>query len=184
MSTLSVAELRSLVNTGLNDSSLQLIIDREELEITRRLGAASDGSTTSIVETKPGGCANHYTRRPIASVSQVREQLALGQSFTTLLTTEYQVWKDEGRLERLPTALSGIPTWSMGGSLWGALIEVTYIPVDDRERRKLAIVEFCRIALERTAMKSESVAGEYSYQAPEWDALRATLYRSLGFMEV
>lgn len=184
MSTLSVAELRALINTGLDDTRLGAIITREETEIDRRLGAASDGSTTSIVETKPGGGANFYLRRPIVSVTQVRERIALGQAFTTLLASQYQVWADEGRLERLPTATAGVPAWSMSGTLWGALIEVTYVPIDDRERRKLAIVEFVRIALERTAMKSENVAGEYSFQAPEWDSLRATLYRSLGFWEV
>jgi len=175
--------LRAVVNTGLDDTRLSAIIDREEIEIARRLGAASDGSTTTIVETKPGGCANIYTRRPIASVTQVREQQFLGGTFATLLTTQYHVWTDEGRIERLPAITGGVLAWSSGGA-WGPLVEVTYIPTDDRERRKLATCEFVRIALERTAMKGESVAGEYSYTAPEWDALRAMLYRSLGFWEV
>jgi hypothetical protein len=183
VSTLSVAELRAVVNTGLDDTRLGTIIDREELEISRRLGAASDGTTTSVVETKPGGWANVYTRRPIVSVTQVREQQFLGGSFAVLAATQYYVWTDEGRIERLPAITGGALAWSSGGA-WGPLIEVTYVPSDDRERRKLAIIEFVRIALERTAMKSESVAGEYSYTAPEWDALRATLYRSLGFWEV
>jgi len=183
MSTLSVAELRALVNTGLNDALLQAIIDREELEIARRLGAASDGTTTSIVETKPGSSANVYTRRPIASVTLLREQQILGGTFAVLAATQYHVWTAEGRIERLPAITGGALAWSSGGA-WGPLVEVTYIPTDDRGRRKTAIVEFVRIALERTAMKGESVAGEYSYTAPEWDELRAKLYRSLGFIEV
>ncbi len=183
MSTLSTAELRAVVNTGLSDTLLEAIINREELEITRRLGAASDGSTTTIVETKPGGLANVYARRPIVSVTQVREQQFLGGTFATLAAAQYYVWTDEGRIERLPAITGGALAWS-SGALWGPLVEVTYVPADDRERRKLAIIEFVRIALERTAMKGESVAGEYSYQAPEWDVLRATLYRSLGFWEI
>ncbi len=184
MSTLSVAELRTVVQTDLSNPELQVVINREEGEIDRRLGAASDGSTTVIVETKPGGGANLYTRRPIVSVSQVREQQLLGGSFVTLLTTQFYAWKDEGRIERLPAVGGAPPTWTGIGGIWGPLVEVTYIPVDDRERRKMAIIEFVRIALERTAMRSENVAGEYSFQAPEWDTLRATLYRSLGFTEV
>jgi len=172
VSTLTVAELRAVVNTGLNDALLQAIIDREELEIARRLGAASDGSTTSIVETKPGGWANVYTRRPIASVTQIRDRADLSGTLAVVSASSYNVWTDEGRIERL------------FGALWGAQVEITYIPVDDRERRRLATCEFVRIALERTTMKGESVAGEYSYTAPEWDALRATLYRSLGFIEI
>lgn len=182
MSTLTVAELRDTVASDLDGTRLAVIIAREEQEIDRRLGAVSDGSTTTITETKPGGSTNIYLRRPAVSVSQVREQQILGGSFVTLLTSQYYVWADEGRIERLP-AVSAAPTWS-GLNIWGPLVEVTYIPVDDRERRKLAIIEFVRIALERSAMKGESVAGEYSFQAPEWDALRATLYRSLGFWEV
>lgn len=182
MSTLSIAELKDLVNTGLGDLRLQAIIDREELEIDRRLGPVSDGVAPSIVETKPGGCANIFLRRPIVSVSQVREQQILGGSFVTLLASQYQVWKDEGRLERLPAA-SAAPSWG-AGDIFGPLVEVTYIAADDRSRRKMAIVEFVRLALERTAMQSENVAGEYSYSAPEWDVLRARLYKSLGFWEV
>jgi len=172
VSTLTVAELRAVVNTGLNDALLQAIIDREELEIARRLGAASDGSTTTIVETKPGGWANVYTRRPIASVTQIRDRADLSGTLAVVSASSYSVWTDEGRIERLL------------GALWGAQVEITYIPVDDRERRKMATCEFVRIALERTTMKGESVAGEYSYTAPEWDTLRATLYRSLGFIEI
>ncbi len=182
MSTLTIAELLAVVQTDVDATALQALIDREETEIDRRLGAASDGTTTSIVETKPGGRRNVYTRRPIASVAQVREQALLGGSYQTLTTSQYHVWADEGRIERLPPVASGVISWS--GGAWGPLVEVTYVPVDDRSRRKTAIIEFVRIALERTAMRGESVGGEYSYQAPEWDALRATLYRSLGFWEV
>jgi len=56
-------------------------------------------------------------------------------------------------------------------SNWGTVCVVTYKPMDDRFKRIPVIIDLLRLTLERTAMKSESIAGEYSYTAPEnWDA--------------
>jgi hypothetical protein len=66
------------------------------------------------------------------------------------------------------------------------VITVTYKPYDDREQRKEAIIDLARLTLERTAMKSESIAGEYSYTAWEggWDAERVKVMRRLGFVNI
>lgn len=171
MSLLTLAELRAVVSTGLSDATLQAIIDREEAEIVRRRGAAGDGATP-IVETIAGGARSVFLKRAAVSVTTVTEN-AHGTTPTTVTATGYALWAGRGQLTRLPT-----------DAVWQDVVTVTYIPIDERSRRKQAIVEFVRIALERTAMKGESVAGEYSYQAPEWDSLRAVLYRGLGFLEV
>lgn len=172
MSLLTVDEARALINTALNEAQLQMVINREEAEIVKRLGAVYDG-TTAIVETVSGLTRNVYLRRGIGSVSAVTERLTIDDSPVTLEADDYFVWSEEGRLERKPR-----------GQSWGAVVTVTYISTDDRQIWKQILTELVRIALERTAMKSESVAGEYSYSAPEWDEARAKLIREISFWNV
>jgi len=77
----------------------------------------------------------------------------------TLTASQYRVWGNGGVIDRLPS-----------GSDWGSVCVVTYKPVDDRFRRVPVIVDLLRLTLERTAMQSENIAGEYSYSAPkDWD---------------
>lgn len=168
---LTIEELRAVVQTGLDDTRLAALIQREEDAITERLGSAPDGAT-SRTETARGGTASVYTRFRVSSVSAITEQ-ALGGTASVTANTDYYAWSAEGRIERLPR-----------GARWGELVIITYVPTDQRPRWRQAIIELCRQALEQTAMKSESVAGEYSYTAPDWERARAQQYRRLTFMEV
>jgi hypothetical protein len=173
MSILTVDQARALVSTALDDAQLQAVIDREEAEIVRRLGAAY-ATGVSLAETHPGGGKSIFLRRGIGSVTTVTERVSPASDPVTLVATDYFAWADEGRLERLPP-----------GGRWGAVIVVTYAPQDDREQWRQVEAELVRLLLARTALKSESVAGEYSYTAPDnWDADRAALLRRLGFLNV
>lgn len=180
---LDVSELRPLVQTGLDDAALRQIIDREETEIIRRGGAHYVDASTPITETRTGGEESVYLRRPILSVTSVSETPYLGGTPIVLTPSQYFVWPDLGRLVRLPVG-PAYTTVLGAGLRWGDLVTVVYVPQDDTSRRKNVLIELVRLTLERTAMKSENVAGEYSYTAPEWELARAQLYRSLGFMEV
>ena len=82
------------------------------------------------------------------------------------------MWHDQGRIERVYYE-------------WDEKVTVAYVPRDDREKRKSVIIELVRIELERTTMRQESVAGEYSYTAPmNWEAERQKLMRRLMFIAV
>lgn len=163
MSLLSTAELRDLVQTNLSDTQLQRIIDREENALVRKLGAHGDG-VTAVTEQVVGRGAHLFLRRPAVSITSVTDM-------SLIASTDYTLSVDLGSIYRL-------------SGEWGRAVTVVYVPVDDRDERKAVLIELCRLAIERTAMKSESVAGEYSYQAPDWEALRARLYRQLMYFEV
>jgi hypothetical protein len=174
MTTLvTVADVRRTVQTDIDDADLQDLISDEEAEVVRRFGAHGDG-TSSVTETYPGdNQINLYLRRPAVSVSQITVADKGGGTPATLSASSYQLWGSQGRIEYL------------AGSWGDRIVNVTYVPIDDRSRRRRVIVELVRLALEQTAMKAESVAGEYSYTAPEsWEAARASLYRRLSYMEV
>lgn len=182
MSLLTVAELKAQVRTSLSDSQLQSVIDREEAEVIRLYGAHYVGGSTTVSETLAGGMKNLYLRRRLTSVTSITEYQTSDATSGTLLTavSDYRVWAAQGRIERMPsTNVSGF-----GVGVWGAIVAIVYVPADDNDLRRAAIIDLCRLALERTAMKTENVAGEYSYTAPEWGEARAEILRRLGFTDV
>lgn len=166
-SLLSVAEFRAIVTTGIDDTSLQTIIEREEAIMVSRIGAPNDG-VASLTKVVRGGATNVYLPHRIASVTSVEERDT--GAYTTVASSLYEVWEDGGRIERLYVR-------------WGVRVRVVYVPADDRPNRKAATIELVRGAIERTAMKKESVAQEYSYEAPDWEYERTRIYRTLVFTE-
>ena len=173
MSLLTVAEARALLKTGLNDADLQRIIDREEAWVVRNFGAHYVDANTTVVETLTLDTAGEslFLRRVAGSLSSIVED------GVTLVAADYRLWAGQGRIERLPAGTKWLPR---------VVITATYKPYDDREQRKEAIIDLARLTLERTAMKSESIAGEYSYTAWEggWDAERVKVMRRLGFVNI
>ena len=156
MSLVTPTDVKALINTSMSDENLQTVIDRVEAQITARIGAPqTDAYATEIVKTMRGDTDGLYLFMPteIYSVSSIVEDTS------TLTSDQYQTWAG-GVIERLPV-----------DSHWGDRVVVTYKPTDDRLVRAQVIIDLVRIVIERTAMKSESIAGEYSYTAPDnWDA--------------
>lgn len=166
-SLLSLPEARALVKTSLTNEQLEAVIDREESALVEKFGAHFVNNLTTVQETLEGSGANLFLRRKAASISAVTEDDG------TLTADDYRLWGGQGSLERLPS-----------GSKWAGVVVVTYVPANDNDRRKAAVIDLLRLTLERTAMKGESVGGEYSYQAPEWESERRKIYRRLGFIGV
>ena len=163
MSLVSPSDVRALCPTNLSDDQLQAVIDREEAEVVRLYGAHYKDEETTVSEELSGGYGALFLRRQVAKVVSVTE------NDTLLAASAYELWGDQGKLVRLPL-----------GRWWGRVVVVDYVPVDDTEQRVQAIIDLVRLAVNRTALKSESVAGEYSYQAPDWEVERATILRRLG----
>lgn len=165
MSLVTIAQARALINTSLEDTDLQEVINRVEAEVTARIGEPqNDENTTTIVETLGGEGENLFVRNEIGSVVSIVED------DVAMTATDYRIWTG-GVIERLPS-----------GQNWGEVCVVTFKPADDHLRRAAAIIDILRIDLARTAMESENIAGEYSYQAPKnWDAERKRIIRRVAF---
>ena len=174
MSLVTPAEVKELVRTSKTDAELQHVIDREEADVVRLYGAHYVAATTVTETLASGGMRNLYLRRRLGSITSVTEYQTLDSTGGTAIvaTTGYYLWADQGRLERMPA-----------GALWGAKVTIVYIPADDNDLRRAAIIDLVRLALERTAMQSEGVAGEYSYTAPPWEAARNQILERLGFTQ-
>lgn len=170
MSLVSYADVQAQVETHLNPVTIQDIVDWVEAQLTEEVGPPYDGS--AISETHAGYGRNLFLARRVESVESVTESRSLTGDGQTVAETAYTVWADEGRLERT----SGV---------WGARVTVAYVPGDDRARWRQAIIDLARLAIDRTALTSESVAGEFSYQAPpNWEAERRKVARRLSFRSV
>lgn len=165
MSLVTPTDVKALINTSLSDANLQDVIDRVEAQITARIGAPqTDAYATEVVKTMRGEGEYLFMPTEIYSVTSIVEDTS------TLTSDQYQTWAG-GVIERLPE-----------DSHWGDRVAVTYKPTDDRLVRAQVIIDLVRIVIERTVMKSESIAGEYSYTAPDnWDAEFRKAMRKLVF---
>ncbi len=168
-SLVSPAKVKALINTSLSDLVLQDVIDRIEAQITKRIGApwTDDSTPAQIVKTYRGEGPYLFTPTEIHSVVSIVED------GSTLTTEDYRTWAG-GVIDRLPE-----------GASWGDRCVLTYKPADDRLVRTQVIIDLVRLELERTAMKSESIAGEYSFTAPDdWDDQFRKAMRRLVFKAV
>ncbi len=167
-SLVSPAEARVLISTSLSDVNLQTVIDRVEAQIAEKIGAPqSDAHDVQVVKTLRGEGTLLFVPTEIYSV------LSIVEDDVTMDPDEYQAWAG-GVIERLPH-----------GTSWGRRCVVTYKPADDRLKRKEVIIDLVRLVLERTALKQESIAGEYSYTAPtDWEAEFRKAMKRLTFQAV
>ena len=167
-SLVSPADARKLINTSLLDADLQTVIDRVEAQITEKIGAPqTDAHETQFVKTLRGEGESLFMPTEVYGVVSIVED------GTTLATDDYQVWGG-GVLERLPL-----------GAQWGNRCVVTYQPADDRLKRAQVIIDLVRLVIERTALKYESIGGEYTYTAPDdWDREFKKAMRRLVFQAV
>jgi hypothetical protein len=162
MSLITTTEIAARIKTTLTQDELQSVIDQAEADVIAAYGAHHVNGTTTVLETLVGGLSSLYLRRPLASVTSISDDGA------TLTATAYRLWASQGRVERLPA-----------GTLWGSVVVIVYVPADDNLRRKAVITDLVRLDLDRTALKSESIAQEYRYDAPDWNVERAAIVRRL-----
>jgi len=163
MSLVSVGACRDLVRTSLEDGELQAIIDRVEAELVSRIGPFQD--ETGAVETTETGVLMPgnliLTKQPIETVVSV----SVGGN--PIASTGLSVRGGAGMVKIVWVIATTPPT----------SYTIVYRPMDQRAALTQAIIDLVRLTLERTAMRSESVAGEYHYQAPDWERERLRIIR-------
>ncbi len=168
MSLLSPGDLQDLVQTDLSSEAIQAVIDREETELIHRFGPHSiiDGTTDQalVIERVEGRSASVFVDRPFDTVVAILTSSNGFIDSDVVNTDGYRTFPDEGRIARI-------------GTIWEQEVEVRYFATDLDNIRKSALIDLCRIAIERQAFRRESVAGEYSYTSPpNWEQERESIY--------
>lgn len=150
----SAAEFKAITPVGMSDDDLDAVIERVEADVADVVGPAwSDG--LELTETAAPTGATLFVERPISAVVSVTEyaDFTTGATSTALTAGDgFFVWPDRGQIDRL-------------GGDWSPRVVVVYEPADDTARRKAVVIDLVRLALSRTAYRSENVGGEYSYTA-------------------
>lgn len=179
MALLTAAEAQALgVGAGLAPADLQRILDDEETELVRQCGPHT-GAITEVLRTRRGD-DSLLLSRAVGTVTRITEQLYVGDPQpTTRDAADYQVWADEGRIERAAISLA-----------WGAVVTVVYTPADTQALRRSVLLELARIAAEQAASAGAgggSVSGlGYSVSggggtATDWSRARQAQYGRLGW---
>ncbi len=158
MALLTAKEIREQVQTDLSDAALQKIYDAELKRIEVKVG-----KNTAVVETKFAlGLVDTFTQRPIGTINSIAERQTPEATQVTLSSDDYRLFGPRG-LRRLDTGTNG-------ASFWGSEVVINYDPIDDIDRRNLALVELVRIAVEERAVAAEK---DGDYQATYRDPKRA-----------
>lgn len=168
MPLLTASDCAAFVRSDLTPDELQRVINREEARLVRKLGPHGDG-LTPVTLTVRGSGGNLFLARPVVSVASVGGA-----------TSGWTLYADQGRI----TGATWPVDWLTAGGGWDGTVAVVCVLENDQDDRRAALIDLVRLAVQRTAMKSESVAGEYSYSAPDWEAERAAIYRRLMFSSV
>jgi len=172
---LTPAEILTHVESDLATATLQRILDGEEEEIVKRFGSHAPDDSTDPSQTEKfysvHGQKFIYLGREVASITSVTETESnkYGETSTTLSANDYEVF-DSKRLLRKATG-------DNSSSHWQDIVTVVYVPYDDRARRRVLLINLCKLALQYDATNSTSV-GEVSVSTPEYNTERENLFNA------
>ena len=152
---IETARIETLVQSGLPESELEIIIGAADEAIVRFVGP-HDGSRKEVLRLDPHS-PNVYLPRPAASVSEVKEWIDAGSEsgVSPLDSTEYELLGNGRYLRRRVS------------SYWRRNVAVTYTPQGDNARRSLVLVDLVKWELARNGTTRRRVGQEESYTGSE-----------------
>lgn len=155
---LTLAEMREHVETDIVDGALQRVMNSEEAEIDSRFGA---------IATQPdvlGGLGTDlFPSRPIQTVTGTITEILFdtfgNESSTDLNADDFKILNNGRTLKRLTTGTNP-------RQVWGHRIELTYVPLDETERRIGVLVDLVKLSLSNNGKKNEW-SGDYRTEQKE-----------------
>ena len=170
MALLSIAELRSLVESDLTDAALQMMLDATEAEITRKLGDLS----TETLQLDGGDAYLHLGRRAssITSVSEYYTVECVGYTTTVLVAGDYSLSSDGWRIERKVDGTNPSPVWL-------GLVTVDYVPVSSIAERKLLQAKLIKLDLAYQGMAEQRVGDMVVREEADHSAARAAIFKTV-----
>ena len=163
MTLMTLPEVRQNVETDLEDDALQRVMDGVEQDIDQQFGAVA-----SQVDDLEGGLKSLFATRPISSITTIVE--TVGTTETTLAADDYKL-RHNSQIDRLNTGTNS-------RIRWGDRVEVTYVPVDDTDKRRLVYIRLIELAIKYNALGNERV-GDYSSQSVDFTAEREKILGGL-----
>jgi len=160
---MTLAILRTFVETDLSDSALQVILDAADEDLTLAVGP--DASMVEVVEGQ--GRPIIWLARPASSTFTSITETDSEGTIVTLAIDDYTLAGDGLQLTRLNTGTNP-------RSGWAGTVTISYTPLDLNKRAR-ALVQLVELDLAfRPGARSESV-GDFSRTHQDYDRERARI---------
>lgn len=155
---LSNAEVKQHVETDLVDDAVTRLNDDADATVIDRFGPLDTDMEQFFVDSRdyPNGRDKfiNLSRKP-ASIATITEQF-FDNTPTTLSADDYELVGSQ--LRRLDTGTNP-------GTVWGHVVNVTFVPDDTTKTRKVVIIDLIKLEVEYRGLETEW-AGDYKMQAP------------------
>ena len=168
-SLLTLAEIRTNVETDLVDAALQRLIDDAEAEMIRVAGPHSAAGSAEQTAYPERLTADIFLTRQASAVTEVIETLA--DTDTTLAADDYELLNGGRILRRLSDGTNG-------RSEWGDRVKVTHTPTTDEDQRKGVLIEVVALAVQYKGLGAER-EGDWQGTHLDYTKERARLFKRL-----
>ncbi len=148
--------LKGRVETDVLDRELETMIDAEVAEIVARFGAIA-----SITVREEGRRHFVNVHRPINETETVAiveiepANTSAAANRTTLASDDYRITNGGRTIERLIDGTNG-------RDLWASLVELTYTPTSDQDRRDETVIKLVQLSLTYNGLNKQESVGDYS----------------------
>lgn len=145
MSMLSLATIRKIVETDLDDTALGVIANAEYDDLIARYGGDD-----AITATLRGWHQDLVFFIPIETVDEVEEVAHYGGVVTTTSvdTSDYLLLHGGRVLRRIGSGIS--PSWR-----WGEMVNITYTPISRDNLRNRVHCDLIKLALQHNGAREE-----------------------------
>jgi hypothetical protein len=173
-----IDRVKKRVETDLDDTELQLLIDEANQDIINKFGPHAN-SAAPITVRLDGRRKELVLDRAIDTsqavvVKEYVSEYGWGETITEIDDTDYRISSSGLVLERLTTGPNSWPRWSRE-------VEITYTPINDGDQREEVIIKLVILAIEYTPATSGYTAiGDVTKYNPDYQAERDKLLNSLA----
>lgn len=175
MPLVNVAEIRSLIETDLGDTALEILENEAEATIMERYGVNYPGPVIRNYElldysmTPPNIL---LLERSVLTITNIHEFSGEPVVDLTLAANDYRVLLGG-------TAVIRLATGTNPADVWARRVVITYTPIDDTFKRKKVIIDLIRLGIKYEAVKAHS-EGDVSEASVDYIAERENLFSQMG----
>ena len=158
----TVSEVRSHVETGLDDDALGRVIDSVDARIIDSMGQ-HDGDLTVEIETDLLYAVT--LPRPAVSVASVEERYMYRTTWAEVSDSTYRMRYGGRRIEREDRPFR-------------SFVRITYTPVDETAKRRQALIDLVRLRCQENGLSQET-DGDYNAMSVEYSKEEARILAPL-----
>ena len=167
MSLITPAHFRRQVESDLNDTEIQHLIDGVEDEIVQGFGP----HVTQVDELEEAQLATVlFLSRPASEITTVTETVA--DTETVLETDDFSLSADGWRIKRLSDGTNG-------RTVWGDTVVVAYVPEEENRKRENVLIAMLKMDIQFNGLDTEKV-GDWQGSQKDYEKTRKQILGRLS----